>query len=63
MPKSSTRPVVAASYVVFYILAVRLPPRRGGENGLLVLLPFLGCIEKLCSIMNLISIEKDWVSC
>ena len=28
---------------------------------LLILVPF-GCMEKLCSIMNLISIERDWVS-
>lgn len=28
---------------------------------LLMLVPF-GCMEKLCSIMNLIAIERDWVS-
>ena len=28
---------------------------------LLMLVPF-GCVEKLCSIMNLIAIERDWVS-
>ncbi len=28
---------------------------------LLILVPF-GCMEKLCSIMNLIAIERDWVS-
>ena len=28
---------------------------------LLLLVPF-GCVEKLCSIMNLIAIERDWVS-
>ena len=28
---------------------------------MLVLLCFLACVEKLCSIMNLVSVEKDWV--
>jgi len=28
---------------------------------MLVLLALLACIEKLCSIMNLVSVEKDWV--
>ncbi|KXX75491.1 hypothetical protein MMYC01_208117 [Madurella mycetomatis] len=55
------RLVVAASCMVFYILAAKLPLGRGGENSMLVLLSFLACVEKLCSIMNLISVEKDWV--
>ncbi|KAK4168216.1 Ferroporti-1 [Cladorrhinum sp. PSN259] len=55
------RLVVAISCVIFYILAIGLPLGRGGETGMLVLLSFLACIEKLCSIMNLISVEKDWV--
>ncbi|KAH6620865.1 Ferroporti-1 [Chaetomium sp. MPI-SDFR-AT-0129] len=55
------RLVVAISCVVFYILALGLPLRRGTETGMLVLLFFLACIEKLCSIMNLISVERDWV--
>jgi solute carrier family 40 (iron-regulated transporter), member 1 len=56
------RLVVAISCVIFYILAIGLPLGRGGEAGMLVLLSFLACIEKLCSIMNLVSVEKDWVS-
>ncbi|KAL2016493.1 hypothetical protein VTK56DRAFT_3456 [Thermocarpiscus australiensis] len=55
------RLVVAISCVIFYILAIGLPLRRGTETGMLMLLSFLACIEKLCSIMNLVSIEKDWV--
>ncbi|KAK4139372.1 Ferroporti-1 [Dichotomopilus funicola] len=55
------RLVVAISCVIFYILALGLPLRRGTETGMLVLLSFLACIEKLCSIMNLISVERDWV--
>ena len=36
--------------------------RRGWDIAisLLILVPF-GCMEKLCSIMNLIAIERDWV--
>ena len=29
-------------------------------GALLLLIPF-GCIEKLCSIMNLVAMERDWV--
>ncbi|EAQ89496.1 hypothetical protein CHGG_06115 [Chaetomium globosum CBS 148.51] len=38
-----------------------LPLGHGGRTGMLVLLSFLACIEKLCSILNLVSVEKDWV--
>lgn len=55
------RIVVAASCVLFYTLTIDLPLGRGGKTGMLVALSFMACIEKLCSIMNLISIEKDWV--
>jgi iron-regulated transporter 1 len=48
--------------VIFYILTIGLPLGRVGEMGMLVMLSFLACIEKLCSIMNLVSVEKDWVS-
>jgi solute carrier family 40 (iron-regulated transporter), member 1 len=29
---------------------------------MLVLVVLLACIEKLCSIMNMVAVEKDWVS-
>jgi iron-regulated transporter 1 len=48
--------------VIFYILTIGLPLGRGREMGMLVMLSFLACVEKLCSIMNLVSVEKDWVS-
>ena len=46
--------IIATSHPTFH---------RGWEIAvsLLVLVPF-GCMEKLCSIMNLIAIERDWVS-
>lgn len=55
------RLVVAASCAIFYILAIGLPRANGGKIGLLVLLALLACVEKLCAIMNLVSVERDWV--
>ncbi|OGM44240.1 putative iron-regulated transporter [Aspergillus bombycis] len=55
------RVVVAASCVIFYLLAMGLPMLSAMDNILLVALALLACIEKLCSIMNLISVERDWV--
>ncbi|KAH6628179.1 Ferroporti-1 [Chaetomium tenue] len=55
------RLAVAASCAIFYMLVIGLPLGRGGRTGMLVLLSFLACIEKLCSILNLVSVEKDWV--
>lgn len=52
------RLAVASSCVILYILAIRVPCTRGENIGMLVLLAFLACIEKLCSIMNLVSVEK-----
>ncbi|KIW94174.1 uncharacterized protein Z519_05490 [Cladophialophora bantiana CBS 173.52] len=55
------RLVVAASCVIFYILTMHLSLGHGGETGMLVILAFLACLEKLCSIMNLVFVEKAWV--
>ncbi|KAI1826361.1 Ferroporti-1 [Xylaria intraflava] len=55
------RLAVAVSCVIFYILAIELPLGHGAKTGMLALLSFLACIEKLCSIMNTVSVEKDWV--
>lgn len=53
------RLVVAVSCVVFYLLTVddALP-----RNPMLAVLSLLACVEKICSIMNLVAVEKDWVS-
>lgn len=53
---------MAVSCAIFYVLVMGLPLGHGGRTGMLVLLSFLACIEKLCSILNLVSVEKDWVS-
>ncbi|KAI0885987.1 Ferroporti-1 [Annulohypoxylon maeteangense] len=55
------RLVVATSCVVFYIMALHEELDGQAKMGMLVLLSLLACIEKLCSIMNSISVEKDWV--
>ncbi|KAF7591879.1 hypothetical protein BBP40_000922 [Aspergillus hancockii] len=55
------RLVVAASCIMFYLRAIRLPILRGYDGIVLACLAFLACVEKVCSIMNLVSVERDWV--
>ncbi|KKO98237.1 hypothetical protein THAR02_09651 [Trichoderma harzianum] len=55
------RIVVAASCAVFYVLAAGLPLTFSVRAGLLAVVTFFACVEKLCSILNLVSVEKDWV--
>ena len=53
------RLVVATSCVVFYLLTVDVALPR---NAMLAVLSLLACAEKICSIMNMVAVEKDWVS-
>lgn len=55
------RTVVAASCAVFWVLARGLLSSKEWKFGLLGLLTLLACVEKLASIMNLVSVERDWV--
>ncbi|KAI9041870.1 uncharacterized protein KD926_006415 [Aspergillus affinis] len=55
------RIVVAISCIVFYLLAIDMPMQGAIEKGALAALALLACVEKLCSIMNLVSVERDWV--
>ncbi|PLB49866.1 hypothetical protein P170DRAFT_454594 [Aspergillus steynii IBT 23096] len=55
------RVVVAASCAVFWVLARGDLDLRAFTPWLLVLLALLACVEKLCSVMNMIAVEKDWV--
>lgn len=57
----SQRLAVAVSCVIFYLLAKAQHAPQGMRTGLLVLLILMACIEKLAAIMNLVSVEKDWV--
>ncbi|KAJ5329630.1 iron-regulated transporter [Penicillium brevicompactum] len=55
------RLAVAASCAIFYLLKVSTQMPRGLNISLLVALACLACVEKLCSIMNLVAVERDWV--
>ncbi|OCK90509.1 uncharacterized protein K441DRAFT_689486 [Cenococcum geophilum 1.58] len=57
----SQRLAVAASCVAFWFLASGWSIPRGLQWGLFTMLTVLACIEKLASVMNLVSVEKDWV--
>jgi iron-regulated transporter 1 len=58
----SQRLAVAASCVAFWFLASGWPMPRGLQWALFAMLTVLACIEKLASVMSLVSVEKDWVS-
>lgn len=55
------RLVVAASCAIFYVLAIGFSMTQVVNICLLATLTLLACIEKLCSILNMVSVEKDWV--
>ncbi|ENH63376.1 Solute carrier family 40 member 1 [Fusarium oxysporum f. sp. cubense race 1] len=57
----SQRLVVAASCVIFFILSRVESPSDELRVGLLAALIFMACVEKLAAIMNLVSVERDWV--
>ncbi|KAL2673736.1 hypothetical protein Neosp_012179 [[Neocosmospora] mangrovei] len=42
-------------------VSIGFPPGSAMGLGLLLAATLLACFEKLCSIMNLVSVEKDWV--
>lgn len=44
------------------MLAADIPLTSGVRAGLLAVVTAFACVEKLCSILNLVSVEKDWVS-
>ncbi|KAJ0163302.1 Solute carrier family 40 member 2 [Colletotrichum tanaceti] len=55
------RLAVSASCVILYVLLRGPPLGEYGRPGLLALLSLLACVEKLYSIINMVSVEKDWV--
>lgn len=55
------RLAVAASCGIFLILYQRKEFGTKLRVGLFVVNIFLSCIEKLCSVLNLVSVERDWV--
>ena len=57
------RIAVILSSVIFVVLSRRVVAFPGFEELLLGLLIVLACVEKICSIMNLVAVERDWVRC
>lgn len=59
------RLAVAASCAIFWVLQQGHDTINGGKmrDGLFAVTVVLACVEKLCSVLNLVSIERDWVSC
>ena len=55
------RLAVAISCAIFWILLVRKHLQPSAKSCLFGLAVILACIEKLCSVMNLVSVERDWV--
>ena len=55
------RTAVAISCAAFYVLSKGLVTSKKLEAGCLAGVTLLACVEKLCSIMNMVSVERDWV--
>jgi len=55
------RLAVGASCGIFWILYERKELGTKLRVGLSVVNILLACIEKLCSVLNLVSVERDWV--
>lgn len=49
------------SCVGFYCLATLLSISKSTKQGVFATLVILSCVEKNCSVLNLVSIERDWV--
>ncbi|KAK0384140.1 hypothetical protein NLU13_8229 [Sarocladium strictum] len=50
---------ISCSAFVSFMLDEKLGEKW--KPGMLAMVSLLACVEKLCSIMNLVSVEKDWV--
>lgn len=57
------RIAVAASCAIFWVLQQERETIKDGrlKDGLFAATVVLACVEKLCSVLNLVSIERDWV--
>ncbi|EED17365.1 iron-regulated transporter, putative [Talaromyces stipitatus ATCC 10500] len=57
------RLAVAGSCVIFGLLQQENDIIRGGKvkDGLFAVTVVLACVEKLCSVLNTVSIERDWI--
>ena len=55
------RIAVVASCAGFWFLLLHKPSTSVVLYAIMGMLFLLACAEKLCSIMNMVSIERDWV--
>ncbi|PGH15243.1 hypothetical protein AJ80_05596 [Polytolypa hystricis UAMH7299] len=55
------RLAVAVSCIGFLVLEAVQSLKSWSKSCLLVVLAILACVEKLCSIVNLTAVERDWV--
>lgn len=56
------RLAVAASCAILWIMEQKVGLRNTRvTDGQFALVVLLACVEKLCSVMNLVSVERDWV--
>jgi iron-regulated transporter 1 len=55
------RVAVAASCAIFYVLVADFVTGEVLRVSMLALVALLACVEKLASILNMVSVEKDWV--
>lgn len=62
MPLVVQRIAVATSCAAFLVMEPRIANQQWMQNLLLAGVTVLACVEKLCAIMNLVSVEKDWVT-
>lgn len=56
------RLAVAMSCGIFLVLERIRDLHTDLQNSLFAMVVGLACVEKLCSVMNLVSVERDWVS-
>ena len=56
------RVAAVVSCLGFWVLAVDIALATPFATAVQAALVLLACVEKLCSIMNMIAIERDWVS-
>lgn len=55
------RAAVIASCIGFAYVLLQRPSSKLILYAVTSILVLLGCVEKLCSIMNMVAIERDWV--
>lgn len=55
------RGAVILSCLGFWALSTDIQDFRGFKILLIAMLVLLACVEKLCSIMNIIAVERDWI--